>query len=218
MQGSDKILKYEIGGRSIEFVAPGERLIQAYSQQPERSGVYWARVWPAAIGLCHFLSKEPDYIKDKLILELAGGLGLPGLFASAFAKEVIITDIAPEAIKRVSQSIKHNKLANVQCMMADWNEPRRLIMPDILLLSDVNYEPGSFESLLKAIMYFLDNKVTILLSTPQRLMGKDFITQLLVYCKKQVVEEIEMDGTKADISIFVLQKGKPGGTEKKHFI
>ena len=50
-------------------------------------------------------------------------------------------------------------------------------------MSDVNYDPEDFENLLQLILLFLAKGQTILLSTPQRLVGKAFITALLPFCK-----------------------------------
>jgi predicted nicotinamide N-methyase len=167
---------------------------------------YWAKLWPSAIGLCQFLQNNLHYIKNKKVLELAAGLGLPGIFCATHASQVCISDIEPQAVALVQQSVLHNKLANITCRVIDWSDCEKVAIPDVLLLSDINYEPAQFEKLLSVIRYFLSNHCTIILSTPQRLMAKDFINQLLPYCKEQATTTADLDGQQTDISIFVLKE------------
>jgi predicted nicotinamide N-methyase len=164
---------------------------------------YWAKVWPASVGLCKFLETNTGYIKDKKVLELAAGLGLPGLFAAPFACHVCLSDIEPQAIVSLEKSVLLNNLNNVHCRVIDWTNIKKIETPDIVLLSDVNYEPASFSSLLKSVEHLLNQQCTIILSSPQRLMAKEFITAVLPYCIQQdevMVEEL------LPISIFVLRK------------
>ena len=165
---------------------------------------YWAKVWPSAIGLCYFIADNPTYVQNKKVLELAAGLGLPGIFCASKAAEVCISDIEPESMKLAKQSASHNQLANVTCLVLDWNLLEEIEIPDVLLLSDINYDPAQFDKLASVIRYFLSRHCTILLSTPQRLMAKEFITMLLPFCKKQTTIVVDLEEQQTDISILVL--------------
>ncbi len=165
---------------------------------------YWAKVWPAALGLCYFLQNNLHYIHQKKVSELAAGLGLPSIFAAEYAAQVYCSDIEPAAVDLIQQSLLYNKLSNVQCAVAGWDELDNTVIPDVILLSDVNYEPEVFDGLLKVIEFYLLHNCTIILSTPQRLMAKPFIEKILTYCKKQ--DEVILSEEKNNaISIFVLQ-------------
>jgi predicted nicotinamide N-methyase len=94
----------------------------------------------------------------------------------------------------------------VQSAVADWNDYASLPMPDTILLSDVNYEPVQFNQLLKVIQVYLQNHCTVLLSSPQRLMAKPFIEQLLPFCKQQEEIMVTEKGIETAVSIFVLQQ------------
>lgn len=166
---------------------------------------YWAKVWPAAIGLCNFLQNNLDYIRQKKLLEIAAGLGLPSIFAAQYAAQVYCTDIEPAAVELAQQSVLHNQIRNVQCAVANWNNYAELPLPDTVLLSDVNYEPVQFDQLLKAIHFYLQNHCTVILGTPQRLMAKPFIEQLLPFCKQQEEIMVTEKGIDTAVSIFVLQ-------------
>jgi predicted nicotinamide N-methyase len=175
-----------------------------HSSLPHFHSPYWAKVWPAALGLCYFLQDHLHYIQQKKITEIAAGLGLPSIFAAPHAAQVHCTDIEPMAIEMVQQSVLHNKINNVHCSVADWNDFLQMEIPDTILLSDVNYEPEQFNQLLIAINYYLKHHCTVILSSPQRLMAKPFIAQLLPSCIQQ--EEVIVKARKSTtaVSIFVL--------------
>jgi len=197
-----------INNKSIKIFAPNPVYLRETHKKKEENvtSLYWAKVWPAAIGLCIFLQNNLHYIKNKDVLELAAGPGLPGIFCAAYARQVCISDIEPQAVEIVRLSAKQHQLENVSCRVIDWNNLQEAPLPEVLLLSDINYAPSQFEQLLSVILYILDNQCTIILSTPQRLLAKSFINQLLLFCKEQTETEIEMEGQKTTISVFVLKK------------
>ena len=79
-------------------------------------------------------------------------------------------------------------------------------LPDILLLSDVNYESAIFDELLNVLKYFLQHKVPIIISTPQRLVAKQFINSLLPYSSQQWNGEVVWNGKETGVSVFVLER------------
>lgn len=172
---------------------PGE-IAEQYKH--DKHAAYWAQVWPASVGLCRFVQKHSHFIKNKTVLELAAGLGLAGLYAAQFAKQVHITDIEPQAMEYIQESIAYNQLNNVTYAVMNWKDAAQLPLPEVVLLSDVNYSPEVFEELEKVILHFIQNKITVILSTPQRLVAKEFINGLLPYCKER--------GEQEGISVFVL--------------
>lgn len=139
-------------------------------------------------------------------MEIAAGLGLPSIFAASRARQVYTSDIEPEAVRLVALSAKLNKFQNIKCRVMDWENLDDTIIPDTLLLSDINYEPGQFEKLQVMVLHYLNKQTTVVLSTPQRLMAKSFINLMLPYCKHTKTVQVNSDSTIADISIFVLRK------------
>jgi methyltransferase-like protein 23 len=167
---------------------------------------YWAKVWPSAIGLCHFLQENMLHIQDKKVMELAAGLGLPSVFTANYAQQIFSSDIEPAAVAFLEQTFRHHQFQLASCQVLDWNNAATMTIPDTLLLSDINYEPGQFDNLLSIIQHFLDQGATIILSTPQRLMAKDFISQLLPWCRQQTEVMVTQDAIQTAISVFVLKK------------
>jgi predicted nicotinamide N-methyase len=196
------IQEFVFKNTTVQLVVPNVDAVQQWymQQTTEMPFPYWAKVWPASIALANFIAKNPILIQQKNVLEIAAGLGLPSLVVAEFANTICCSDYVQEPLYFVMQSIQVNQLKNISCEMLDWNQLPKNIVADVLLLSDINYEPASFESLLNMLQQFLQQSTTIILATPQRLMAKPFIEQLLPYCIQQ--ENIVVQET--GVSILVL--------------
>lgn len=195
---------FSIGSTQIEICVPDSSAVQQVYNN-NRHNAYWAKVWPAAVGLCNFLQEHPQYIDEKNVLELAAGVGLPGLYAAGIARQVRITDREKAAVDCILQSVSHLQLSNVKAYVLNWNDAVHEPLPDALLLSDVNYEPAVFKELQQAVVYFLMNDVTVIISTPERLVAKEFVNALLKYCVVQWSVNIELNENETGVSVFVLK-------------
>jgi methyltransferase-like protein 23 len=205
------IQHFVIENSLIKLFLPGIEVVQQkYLSQKQNNGVpvfpYWAQVWPAAIGLAQFLLQHTHYISNKNLLEIAAGLGLPSIACAPLAKSILCTDYDEQAVHCIQASVQLNGLQNIQCAVINWNKLPANLQPDVLLLSDINYEPSAFQILHLLINDFLQKNTTVILSTPQRLMAKSFIEPLLVYAVEQVEVMVLQADKKIPVSIYVLQK------------
>lgn len=144
---------------------------------------FWAKLWPAAFVLTEFIQDHPYLVRNKKVLELAAGLGLPSLYASHLAASVLCSDYNNDAVAFIKDNIALNAIKNMTSAKIDWTQLTDELDWEVLLMSDVNYNPDDFEVLLEQMHRFLFMGKTIILSTPQRLAGKAFIEVLLPYCK-----------------------------------
>jgi len=200
-----------IGTKPIELYIPNPIDIKnQYQKQisidPETAFPYWSQIWPAAKAMAQFIQEQPSYIENKTVLELAAGLGLPSLVAARVAKVVYCTDYLPDAVVAIKKSILHNQFTNMSCGLLDWNNmPEPFPQADVVLMSDINYNPSDFETIYSILTYFLKQGSTVILSTPQRLLAKPFIEQLMPWCRLK--EEIEVNHLAAvvPISLMVLR-------------
>lgn len=165
---------------------------------------FWAKIWPAAKAMSLFLQAEPNWVKDKLVLEIGAGIGLPSLIIAEHASDVIISDYSNDAIKLLEKNIEHLNLQHVKTLCLDWNCFPENISAETILLSDINYAPSQFESLFKLILRFLRKGSTIIISTPQRITATSFINQLNPYIKDSSVQTIQEENQSIDISILIL--------------
>jgi len=61
---------------------------------------YWSRPWPSAVALATVISRRPDLVEGKRVLDLGCGLGVAGLAAAlGGAKEVVMADREPLALQ-----------------------------------------------------------------------------------------------------------------------
>ncbi len=211
MELQTKVQPFRFGDYKVDAVVPDAlALQQAYEKQlltdPTTATPYWAQVWPAAYALCEFIATEPQLLQNKKVLELAAGLGLPSLLASQIAEQVICSDYIPDAVELIQQSISHNQLTNITATTIDWNNIPDDLSCDVLLLSDINYEPQVFETVFTVIRSFMQKGTTVLLSTPQRLMAKPFIDRILPYSIFWDEKFISNTTPIVACSIYVLQE------------
>jgi len=167
---------------------------------------YWAKVWPSAIALHNVLQKHPSLIRDKTVLELGAGIGLPSLLMADITKSITISDYDSEAVELLRKNITHLQLQNVQALQMDWNDLTENIDPEVIILSDVNYDPAQFETLTKLIEKFIHQGCAIILSTPQRIMASPFVLALSEFIIADYVEMVDENGVTKEISILVLSK------------
>jgi predicted nicotinamide N-methyase len=190
----------------IELFVPDAAAVRTVYQDGATPFPYWSQVWPAAKAMATFLVRHPSFANEKKVVELGAGLGLPSLVAAQHAAQVLCTDYVPEAVKMAAISVTHAGLKNVTAAVLDWQHLPPNLEVDVLLLSDVNYEPEAFAVLTGVINTFLSKGTTILLSTPQRLMAKGFIAPLLANCVKQEEVTVWHEGKEVLITVLVLEK------------
>jgi predicted nicotinamide N-methyase len=193
-------------GQVVEIFVPDAGVVQESYKDGKISFPYWSKVWPAALALAEFLILYPEWTKERKVLELGAGLGLPSIVAAANAFSVLCTDKEPEAIEMAQRSAEYKRLNNFQTAVMDWNTVAADGKADVILLSDVNYEPSSFAGLQNLVEQFLQQGYTLLLSTPQRLVAKAFIEPLVAVSVFQKEIEVISEGSKWINTVLVLQK------------
>jgi predicted nicotinamide N-methyase len=167
---------------------------------------YWAKVWPSAIALLNVLQKHPNWIKDKNVLELGAGIGLPSLMMAGITRSIQISDYNLDAVALLQNNIEHLELENTEALQLDWNALPEAIHPEVLILSDINYDPTQFETLKIIIEKFIHQGCTVILSTPQRIMASPFVLAISAYIIADYVELVDENGSSKEISILVLSK------------
>lgn len=172
---------------------------------------YWAKVWPSAIALHNVLQKHPSLIRDKTVLELGAGIGLPSLMMAGITNSIQISDYNLDAVELLRKNIAHLQLQNVKALQIDWNDLPENINPEVIILSDVNYDPTQFETLTKLIEKFIHQGCAIILSTPQRIMASPFVLALSEFIIADYLEMVDENGVTKEISILVLSKNSSYG-------
>ncbi|MCG7857717.1 hypothetical protein MD537_12085 [Flavihumibacter sediminis] len=199
----------EYGPYSMEIFMPEEEEVKKIyerekSFRPDIDFPFWTRLWPSAIALSIFLRENEDLIEGKKLLELGAGLGLPSVVAATIAQSVTSSDHIDAAVETMVKSFSYHGFKNANSVRIDVRDIPVELQTDILLLSDINYDPHLFPDLIKLVTRFLENGTTIILSTPQRIMGSAFIELLMPYMKTHQLFEIKEKKDIASISVFVF--------------
>ncbi|MBO9658069.1 MAG: methyltransferase [Chitinophagaceae bacterium] len=201
---SSSIQNIYTGKQTISLYVPNADEVKQLYQQNAGAFPYWSQIWPAAIGLCYFLENNKDLLENKTVLEIAAGLGLPSLLAAQYCASITMTDYLPEPVELMTASIHHNHLSNATAQILNWNDIPESINADVLLMSDINYEPPIFETVFGVIQRFIISGATIILSTPQRLMAKPFIERLFPWCSMQEEVIVARNNETIPVTILVL--------------
>ena len=201
-----RLKQFFIGEKSVGLFVPDADQLRDKYTKGLIAFPFWGKVWPAAIALSEFILQHADYVQNKNLLELGAGLGLPSIVAATYASSVVCSDREAEAVAVVKKSAGYNRLSNFSTRQLDWTTLSADVKTDVLLLSDVNYEPASFELQQQMLMSFLDKGTTIILSTPQRLMAKSFFTPLLLSCIFQQEIAVASEESIVNISVLVFRK------------
>ena len=200
----------QISAEKAIYIPDYEQVKQVYASlikiEPNTPFPFWAKLWPSSIALVNVLENNPNWIRDKHVLELGAGIGLPSLMLAGLVKFIQVSDYADEAVELLQKNIAHLNLMNVQALQLDWNHLPISLQPDVLILSDVNYDPSQFDTLIQIITRKILDGCTILLATPQRIMASPFVQALETYIQTTYVEVVNENASAIEISILVLSK------------
>jgi predicted nicotinamide N-methyase len=156
----------------------GEKMLRVYGASAvDVLGVrgqaipYWPVAWPAGLGLARYLAVQP--LAGKRVLEIGSGVGVSGLGAALAGAQVLVTDNEPAALRLAAMNGRRNGL-RVQAAAADWRAWPLRARFDLVVGSDVTYEPAAFESLLRVLDLSLHPGGEVLLTDPGRIMTSTF--------------------------------------------
>jgi predicted nicotinamide N-methyase len=126
---------------------------------------YWAELWPSGVALAEAVV-EVD-VRGKRTVELGCGLALPSLVAALGGATALATDWSPEAVRLAGENAARNGVA-LETAHVDWTDPEQLVERgpfDLVLCSDVLYEPRNVDALLDLLPRLGDD---VLLAEPGR--------------------------------------------------
>jgi len=204
-----KVQEFHFPSNQLHIWVPIQQELQkTYDVHAGKECPFWAKVWPSALGMIQFLAENPHYYVGKEILEIAAGIGLPSFYVSSNATKVICSDYMEEAVQLMKKNIEYNQLKRITAMQLDWNDLPLALIPATVIMCDVNYDPKNFQILIQTIATILSKGSTILLATPQRLIARPFIEQLLNWSCQNEVISIGEAPDQTWINILVLKHTK----------
>ena len=135
---------------------------------------YWAELWPTGVALAETVAEQD--VRGARVVELGCGLALPSIVAALAGAEALATDWASEALTLARENGARNGV-DIGTLEIDWAKPAQLLARapfDLVLCSDVLYEPRNVEALL-ALLPQLGREV--LLGEPGRQTAAAFFQQ-----------------------------------------
>ncbi len=177
--------------------------INAATGIQKTSSSYWMKIWPSSVALADFINKHHQIFKNKNIVELGAGIGLPSMAAARYAHSITCSDIEADAVELMKLNFKD--YPSISAAQINWNHLPDNISADIWMMSDVNYDSSNFESLEKLFENILHKKSKIILSTPHRLAGRSFINHIIHRCSLKEDFEIEENEKITTVSVFMLE-------------
>lgn len=127
----------------------------------------FGHLWPASLVLAAAV-QELD-IDNKRILELGCGLALPSLVLKQRGADVTASDYHPLSEKFLAENSKLNSIANIPFLPINWGSDNNNSEKfDVIIASDVLYEPGQALLLAQTIKTLMTPTATVMLTCPGR--------------------------------------------------
>jgi predicted nicotinamide N-methyase len=169
-----------IGGRDLCLLRPRdvEALLSEEAFEHEEFLPYWAELWPSASALARAVGVRS--LRGARVLELGCGLGLPSLAAAVAGGRVVATDWAPDAIAMLTRNAARNRLS-IEALVVSWTAPGVLVERapwDLVLASDVLYEPRNGIALAPLLPRLVDVRGEIWLADPGRTAATPFLERI----------------------------------------
>jgi predicted nicotinamide N-methyase len=169
---------------------------------------YWTRVWDAAWVMAAALIEHKDLLQNKTCLELGAGMALPSFIASRYAKKVIATDYTEDAVQWMQQNAVFSQ-THLHTLVLDWQKDEFWPDHDILIISDVLYEPTHHARLHQIITKAWDEKKTIFLTSPERPSSLLFLEKLAIPAYKKKTIQTNYQGYPATIILYLFYQAIP---------
>uniref|UniRef100_A0A9L0SWC4 Histone-arginine methyltransferase METTL23 n=3 Tax=Equus caballus TaxID=9796 RepID=A0A9L0SWC4_HORSE len=165
---------------------------------------YGMYVWPCAVVLAQYLWFHRRSLPGKAVLEIGGGVSLPGIMAAKCGAEVILSDSSelPHCLEVCRQSCQMNNLPQVRIIGLTWGHMSQelLALPpqDILLASDVFFEPEDFEDILTTVYFLMQKNPKVQLWSTYQVRSADWSLEALLYKWDMKCVHIPLESFDAD--------------------
>ncbi|XP_070836436.1 histone-arginine methyltransferase METTL23 isoform X1 [Chaetodon trifascialis] len=165
---------------------------------------YGMYVWPCAVVLAQYLWTRRQELRHKTVLELGAGVSLPGVVAARCGAQVILSDSAktPLCLENCRRSCEANGLRDVVTLGLTWGEvsPDLALLPelDVILGSDVFYEPQDFEDVLVTVAFLLRKNPRAQFWTTYQERSADWSIEALLHRWELSCVDVQLETFDAD--------------------
>ena len=162
---------------------------------------YFGILWPSSIALAKHLSLHPSLVRNKTVLELGCGLGLPSMVASHLESDVLATDFHPDVEYYFNRNCRHSV---IECsyQRLNWREDADSLGKfDLVMGSDVLYEGQHPFELTQSLLRFVKPGGKILLTDPGRTYLQRFMEAMTSEGYQEELTTLEVEGKE----IFIIE-------------
>ncbi|CAA2991962.1 N-lysine methyltransferase METTL21A [Olea europaea subsp. europaea] len=158
-------------------------------------------VWPGAVLLNDYLSKNAETLQGSSVIELGSGVGITGMLCSRFCREVVLTDHNEEILKKniELQESSQNSLccAELKAEKLEWGNSDQLnsILQRHSTEFDLSSVPLLFDTVEKILSVGRENKCKFILAYVSRAKVMD--TLVISEAIRHGLQINEVTGTRA---------------------
>lgn len=172
-------------------------------------------IWPSGLTLAHLMASYD--LRGRRVLEIGCGVGLASLVLSLRGGDISATDHHPEGGRMLGENVNLNGGAPIPFVRAGWDDlDTGLDRFDLLIASDVLYEPAHVFSLTAFIERHARDRCEVVVVDPGRGQRAGFRRQMLRhgYVHSECDDaRVDYPAVKADgrIARFVREVRHPPG-------
>jgi predicted nicotinamide N-methyase len=144
---------------------------------------FWHIAWPSGLALARYLATTfgAARVQGRRVLVLGCGVGLESVVLGKLGAEVWALDHVPAALRLVQRNCQLNGLAPVHTLCRCWRAPsqlRRLGSYELLIGSDILYEPAEAEAMAAVLQTALTPQGVALFADPGREGVREFFRRV----------------------------------------
>ncbi|CAO3570960.1 unnamed protein product [Mortierella alpina] len=167
------------------------------------SGTTGLRTWEASFWLAEYLIDHPEMLAGKNVVDIGCGVGFLGIACALLgAKQVVLTDGNTNVLAMAAENIGYNTVpCPTRASLLDWEnftkEQIAALSAEVLILSDLTYDPTNIVPLVSVLKAILVKGVTGYMSSairnPQTFI--DFFARIRQECVGVEIQEIDLSAT-----------------------
>lgn len=167
----------------IQRPAGINELLDRAEHDPEQNLPYFAEIWPSGVALADLLMEQPEFVRNRRVLEVGCGLGITAIAAALSGAQLTITDYFPESLELASANVERAGASPTAAHQLNWRDPRSVDTLleagpfPIVLAADVLYETRDIAPLREFFGRVLAPTGTLILAEPGRAVAARFLNE-----------------------------------------